>query len=67
MDLTTIIELSLAVVASTVAVLGADVQSACEATIRVASTIEPLHAVSMNKAYARYRRVYPALREIGRA
>ncbi len=43
------------------------VEAACAATIRVATTVEPLHAVSMEKAYARYRRVYPALREIGRA
>lgn len=43
------------------------VQAACAATIRVATAVEPLHAVSMNQAYTRYRRVYPALREIGRA
>ena len=45
----------------------ASVEAACTATIRVATTVDPLHAVSMEKAYARYRRVYPALREIGRA
>jgi xylulokinase len=43
------------------------VEAACAATIRVASTIEPRHALSMDKAYARYRRLYPALREINRA
>lgn len=43
------------------------VEAACAETIRVATTVEPLHAVSMDKAYARYRRIYPALREIGRA
>ncbi len=43
------------------------VEAACAATIRMATTVEPLHAVSMDRAYARYRRMYPALREIGRA
>ncbi len=43
------------------------VEAACAETIRVAAVIEPLHAVSMEKVYARYRRLYPALREIGRA
>ncbi len=43
------------------------VEAACAATIRVAGTVEPANAVAMEKVYARYRRVYPALREIGRA
>jgi len=43
------------------------VEAACAATIRVAATVEPVDAVAMEKAYKQYRRVYPALREIGRA
>jgi len=43
------------------------VEAACAATIRVAGMVEPVDAVAMEKVYARYRRVYPALREIGRA
>ena len=43
------------------------VEAACTATIRVAETIEPKNAEAMAAAYARYRRVYPALKEIGRA
>ena len=42
-----------------------DVETACEATIRVAKVIEP--ASDMKAAYAAYRQVYPALRGIGRA
>ena len=44
-----------------------DVETACAETVRVAGRVEPRHAMSMDRAYARYRRVYPALREIGRA
>ena len=43
------------------------VAAACAATIRVAATIPPLDAKAMDEAYTRYRRVYPALQEIGRA
>ena len=43
------------------------VQAACAATIRVASTVEPRNAAPMNQAYSQFRRLYPALREIGRA
>ena len=43
------------------------VESACDQTVRAAEVIEPRHAVSMDKGYKAYRRMYPALREIGRA
>jgi xylulokinase len=43
------------------------VEAACDATVRAAEVIEPRHAVSMDKGYKAYRRMYPALREIGRA
>jgi xylulokinase len=43
------------------------VAAACEATVRAAETIEPKDAAAMAKGYAMYRRVYPALKEIGRA
>ena len=41
------------------------VAAACEATVRVAEVIEP--KVNMDGAYAEYRKVYPALKGIGRA
>jgi len=41
-----------------------DVEAACAVTTHAADTIHPLHAVAMNDAYARYRRVYPALKSI---
>jgi xylulokinase len=41
------------------------VEAACEATVRPAEVIEPKHAKVMAAAYARYRRMYPALRAIG--
>jgi xylulokinase len=41
------------------------VEAACEATIRPAQTIAPKNAEAMAKAYTRYRRVYPALKQIG--
>jgi xylulokinase len=41
------------------------VEAACTATIRVASTVEPRDAPAMEQSYARYRKLYPALREIG--
>jgi xylulokinase len=43
------------------------VEAACAATVHVAEVIEPKAAGAMDAAYARFRRVYPALREIGRA
>jgi xylulokinase len=43
------------------------VEAACAATVRAAETIAPKHAEAMDRAYRVYRRVYPALREIGRA
>jgi xylulokinase len=43
------------------------VEAACAATVHVAQTIQPKDAPAMDAAYARFRRVYPALREIGRA
>jgi xylulokinase len=44
----------------------ASVEAACAATVRVAETIAPKDARVMDEAYGRYRRIYPALREIGR-
>jgi xylulokinase len=43
------------------------VEAACTANVHVARQIEPKHAAAMNQAYAHFRRLYPALREIGRA
>jgi xylulokinase len=43
------------------------VEAACAATVQVAETIEPKNAEAMEQAYAKFQRVYPALREIGRA
>jgi xylulokinase len=40
------------------------VEAACAATVRVAETIAPRDAGVMDVAYGRYRRIYPALREI---
>jgi len=42
------------------------VVAACAETVHVAQTIQPKDADAMDLAYTRYRRVYPALREIGR-
>ena len=42
------------------------VEAACAATVQVAQSIEPANAATMEEAYARFRRVYPALKEIGR-
>jgi xylulokinase len=42
----------------------ASVEAACAATVRVAETIAPRNADVMEEAYGRYRRIYPALREI---
>jgi xylulokinase len=41
-----------------------NVEAACAATVRVAETIAPRNARLMEEAYGRYRRIYPALREI---
>ena len=43
------------------------VEAACAATIRVGEVVEPRDVDVMDAAYVRYRRLYPALREIGRA
>jgi xylulokinase len=44
----------------------ANVEAACAATVRVAQTITAKDTAVMNKAYTRYRRIYPALREIAK-
>src|SRR6185312_6168616 len=44
----------------------ASVEEACASTVRVAERIEPKHGAEMQAAYAEYRRIYPALREIAR-
>jgi len=43
------------------------VEAACASTVRIAETISPVHASEMDIAYKEYRKIYPALREIGRA
>jgi xylulokinase len=40
------------------------VEAACDATIRAAESIQPRNAKVMAEAYDRYRRVYPALKQI---
>jgi xylulokinase len=40
------------------------VEAACGETVRVAETIAPRSARVMEEVYRRYRRIYPALREI---
>jgi xylulokinase len=42
-----------------------DVEMACAATVHVAEVIAPKSADAMGEAYGRFRRMYPALREIG--
>jgi xylulokinase len=42
------------------------VEAACAATVRVAETIAPADAAVMAAAYKEYRKIYPALRGIGR-
>jgi xylulokinase len=44
----------------------ASVEAACAETVHGAETVEPRDAAKMDEAYGRFRRVYPALREIGR-
>jgi xylulokinase len=41
-----------------------NVQAACDETVQVAETIEPKDAAVMDEVYQRFRRVYPALREV---
>jgi xylulokinase len=43
------------------------VEAACAATVHTAQAVEPKNTSAMDEAYARFRRMYPALREIGRA
>jgi len=40
------------------------VEAACEATVRIAETIQPESAEAMQTAYAEYRMIYPALRTL---
>src|SRR5579875_623325 len=40
------------------------VEAACEATIRPAQTIAPQHADVMQRHYAHYRKLYPALKQV---
>jgi xylulokinase len=42
------------------------VEAACAATVRVAETIAAKNAAVMQEVYTRYRRIYPALREIAK-
>jgi xylulokinase len=42
------------------------VEAACAATIQVAQQVEPEDAAIMDLAYENFRRLYPALRDIGR-
>jgi xylulokinase len=54
-----------ALLAGTGAGAWASVAEACSSTIRVKETVEPRHAKTMADGYEQYRRIYPALREIG--
>ncbi|HEX4156158.1 MAG TPA: xylulokinase [Acidobacteriaceae bacterium] len=40
------------------------VAAACDATLRPAATIHPQHAEAMASAYARFRKLYPALKQV---
>lgn len=40
------------------------VEDACDATIRAAETITPKHADAMQRHYAHYRKLYPALKQV---
>ena len=42
------------------------VEAACAATVQVAQQIEPKNAPAMDDAYEKFRRLYPALRDIRR-
>ena len=41
-----------------------NVEMACASAVRIAETIQPRHAEVMDETYLRYRRIYPALRQI---
>ena len=56
-----------ALLAGTAVGLWPDIDSACEATVRVAGRVMPADHAAMEAAYTRFRRLYPALREIGSA
>jgi xylulokinase len=43
-----------------------NVEAACAATVRVAERIAPVNAAAMSEAYARFWRMYPALKQIER-
>jgi len=43
------------------------VEAGCAATVRVAEVIEPKYAAEMDEGYSRFRSMYPALKQIGRA
>ena len=43
------------------------VEAACAATVHVAGQIDPRFTAAMDDAYEKFRQLYPALREIGRA
>ncbi len=40
------------------------VEAACNATVRAAEIIQPRHAAAMAAGYTRYRKLYPALRQV---
>ncbi len=40
------------------------VEEACNSTIRAAETIQPQHADAMQRHYAHYRKLYPALKQV---
>ncbi len=42
----------------------ASVEDACNSTIRAAETIQPQNAAAMAEAYSRFRKLYPALKQI---
>jgi xylulokinase len=42
------------------------VAEACAATVRVAEVIEPKHIDIMAAGYNEYRKIYPALKSVGR-
>ena len=43
------------------------VEAACSATVHAARQVKPWHAEAMDHAYARFRRLYPAMKSIGNA
>ena len=43
------------------------VEAACSATVHVARQVDPKDAEAMDRAYARFRRLYPAMKSIGDA